>query len=293
MPACLTAFLPDAAARWVLRTHAPLTLGRGAECSLRIDHPSVSRLHARLHHDGDWILEDAGSKNGLHRDGLRVAGTRLGDHAWFRLGDVACEWLALSEAAADQAEVRGVEKRATSRFLADSLQRQTALPGVLQETLRATLELAECERGFLLLSEGGELRVAASQGLAPSLLVAGVFGGSVGAVQQALREGRPLVVNDAGGDPAWAQRESIIANGLRALVCLPLRVGEDTVALVYADSARPGCVITAMDLELLLAFGERAALWIAAHRGLDQLARLAPGRTAWPDVLRAQGLAPA
>lgn len=293
MPACLTAFLPDAAARWVLRTHAPLTLGRGAECSLRIDHPSVSRLHARLHHDGDWILEDAGSKNGVHRDGLRVASTRLGDHGWFRLGDVACEWLALSDAAADQAEVRGIEKRATSRFMAESLQRQTALPGVLQETLRATLELAECERGFLLLAEAGELRVAASQGLAPSLLVSGTFGGSIGAVQQALREGRPLVVNDASGDPAWAGRDSVVGNGLRTLLCLPLRVGDDTVALVYADSSRPGCVITAMDLELLMAFGERAALWIAAHRGLDELARLAPGRTAWPDVLRAQGLAAA
>jgi hypothetical protein len=293
MPACLTAFLPDAAARWVLRTHAPLTLGRGAECSLRIDHPSVSRLHARLHHDGSWVLEDAGSKNGLHRDGLRVAATRLDAHGWFRLGDVACEWLEVSDAAADQAEVRGIEKRATSRFLAESLHRQTALPGVLQETLRATLELAECERGFLLLAEGGELRVAASQGLSPSLLVSGAFGGSIGAVQQALREGRPLVVNDASGDPTWARHPSVVANGLRALLCLPLRVGEDTVALVYADSARAGCVITAMDLELLMAFGERAALWIAAHRGLDELARLAPGRTAWPDVLRAQGLAPA
>jgi hypothetical protein len=44
---------------------------------------------------------------------------------------------------------------------------------------------------------------------------------------------------------------------------------------------------------LLQAFGERAALWIAARRGLDELARLAPDRIAWPQVLQAQGLAPA
>jgi GAF domain/FHA domain len=294
MPACLTAYLPDAATRWLVRSRAPLTLGRGAECSLRIEHPSVSRLHARLHFDQDrWMLEDASSKNGVHVNGLQVRQAPLGVHDWFRLGDVSCEWSELDDAAADRAEVRGVEKRATSRFLVESLQRQTALPGLLQETVRAAVELAECDRGFLLLSENGELRVAASHGIAPTLMISGGFSGSVGAVQQALRESRPVVVNDASGDPAWSGRTSVVTGGLRTLLCLPLRVGAETVALVYADSARPGSVITGTDLELLQAFGERAALWISARRGLDDIARLAPGRIAWPDVVRAQGLAPA
>ena len=60
---------------------------------------------------------------------------------------------------------------------------------------------------------------------------------------------------------------------------------------MYADSARPGSVVTATDLELLHAFGERAALWIAAHRDLEAMSRLAPDRMAWPQVLEAQGLA--
>ena len=294
MPACLTAYLPDAASRWLVRASAPLSLGRGPDCSVRIEHPSVSRLHARLCVAGDgWTLEDAGSKNGVHLGGSRVDRAALGDHAWFRLGDVSCEWAALSDAAADRFDARSAEKRSTSRFLAESLQRQAALPGLLAETVRATVELAECERGFLLLAEQGELRVAASHGISPTLLVSGGFSGSVGAVQRALGEGRPVVVNDASDDPAWSMRASVVDGGLRALLCLPLRVGPETVALVYADSSRAGCVITDTDLEMLQAFGERAALWIAARRGLEDLSRLAPGRTAWPDVLRAQGLAPA
>jgi GAF domain-containing protein len=173
------------------------------------------------------------------------------------------------------------------------LQRQTALPDLLLDTVRATVELAECDRGFLLLAEDGGMRVAASHGVAPAHLLSGAFGGSVGAVQRALATGMPVVVNDASAEAAWAQRASVVAGGLRALLCLPLRVGDATVALVYADSARPGCVITATDLELLQAFGERAALWIAAHRDLAELSRLAPDRMAWPQVLEAQGLAPA
>ena len=294
MPASLTAYLPDAASRWLVRSTAPLSLGRGEDCSLRIPHASVSRLHARMSFDGEaWTIVDAGSKNGLHVDGRQVAQARLPDRAWFRLGDIGCEWSALADAEADRLETRGVEKRATSRFMADSLERQPALPGLLQETLRATVELAECERGFLLLSEQGQLRVAASHGLSPTLLVANSFVGSAGAVQRALESGRPVVVNDASTDPGWCGRASVVAGGLRALLCLPLYAGEELVALAYADSARPGCVITGTDLELLQAFGERAALYIAARRGMDELARLAPDRLAWPRVLEAQGLAPA
>jgi len=50
------------------------TLGAAENCSLRLDDPSgrVSRLHARLVRDeGNWLLRDAGSKNGLRGDGAR------------------------------------------------------------------------------------------------------------------------------------------------------------------------------------------------------------------------------
>jgi hypothetical protein len=148
MPARLTADLPDAAACCLVRSRAPLTLGRGADCGFRIDHPSVSRAHAVLtQHDGRWRLEDSGSKNGSFVDEARVAATELGDHAWFRLGDVFCELRALSEQAADQAEVRMVEKRATSRFLVEAIERQTSLGSLLAQTVRATVELADCDRG--------------------------------------------------------------------------------------------------------------------------------------------------
>lgn len=294
MPACLTAYLPDAARRWLLRPGAAPSLGRGAECTVRIEHPSVSRLHARLAFDGGhWTIEDAGSKNGLQLDGRAVREATLPSRAWLRVGDIACEWSALSEAEAAQLEARGVAKRADSRVLLDALQRQTHLPDLLRDTLRATVELAECERGFLLLAEASGLRVAASHGIAPEALVQGGFVGSAGAVQRALAEGRPVVVNDTQGDDAWSRRASVVAGGLRALLCLPLQVEGETVALVYADSARPGCVITATDLDLLQAFAERAALWIGARRGLEELAMLAPGRMAWPRVLEAQGLASA
>ena len=294
MPARLTAFLPDAAASCLVRSLAPLGIGRGAEAGFRIDHPSVSRLHARLCWERDqWRLHDAGSKNGCFVDGVRVAESDLGEQRWFRLGDVLCEFSMMSDQAADSFEGRLVEKRATSRFLVQGLDRQTSLPGMLSETVRATVELAECERGFLLLADAGGLRVAASHALDPSALLSREFHGSVGAAQRALASGLPVVLNDARTDPALGGRHSILEGGLRTLVCLPLVAAGDTLGLVYADSRRPGSLITSLDLDLLRVFAERAALWIAARRGMEELARLAPERPAWDDIVQAQRLAAA
>lgn len=50
-------------------------LGRGTECSVRVDRDTVSRRHARiLVADGEAVLEDLESKNGTFLGGRRVTG---------------------------------------------------------------------------------------------------------------------------------------------------------------------------------------------------------------------------
>jgi transcriptional regulator with GAF, ATPase, and Fis domain len=267
-------------------------LGRTADCDFRIDHPSVSRAHAELAwQDGDWRLRDLGSKNGSFVDGVRTPSAVLGGHAWLRFGDVSCEFETLSEAAATSAEQRQTLARANSLILIEGLARHTALPDLLQETVRAAVELADCERGFLLLCRPGGLEVAASHGIALPALRGSDFRGSVGAVQRALASGEAVVVNDNSGDLELSGRASVIAGGLGALVCLPLLADGEAVGLVYADSRRPGARITRMDLDLLRAFAERASLWIAARRGIEALSSLAPPAPDWADIVDAQHLA--
>jgi pSer/pThr/pTyr-binding forkhead associated (FHA) protein len=62
-----------------------MTIGRGADSDLRIDHPSVSRAHATLHIGPPLTIEDTGSHNGT-----RVRGARLeeGVRAPLTAGDV-------------------------------------------------------------------------------------------------------------------------------------------------------------------------------------------------------------
>jgi DNA-binding winged helix-turn-helix (wHTH) protein len=59
--------------RWVL--NKTLTIGRELSCEVVIPDRQVSRFHARLTPTGEGIvLEDLGSKNGVHRNGIPVVG---------------------------------------------------------------------------------------------------------------------------------------------------------------------------------------------------------------------------
>jgi len=51
-----------------------VTLGRGSSCDVILEHPNVSRLHARVSQDpfGRWIVEDLGSHNAIFIDGQRI-----------------------------------------------------------------------------------------------------------------------------------------------------------------------------------------------------------------------------
>jgi pSer/pThr/pTyr-binding forkhead associated (FHA) protein len=63
-----------------------LTLGR-KDCDVVLADDSVSRQHARIRRDGDdFVLEDLGSSNGTHVDGVPVLSCVLRDGDTVQLG---------------------------------------------------------------------------------------------------------------------------------------------------------------------------------------------------------------
>jgi hypothetical protein len=74
---------PGAGARYPL-TQAAVTLGRGPDCQVVINHPNVSSHHARLIWDGrQVVVQDLGSTNGTFVNDYRITEPVL-----FRSGDV-------------------------------------------------------------------------------------------------------------------------------------------------------------------------------------------------------------
>lgn len=275
-----------------LRAGEALRIGRADGCDLRIDHPSISRVHAELQPLADgWRLCDLDSKNGSFVEGRRLGQAVLARDCWLRLGDVYCEFRLLDAAEASAADASLQARRAVATAHTARLDAVAGLGELLDASLRGVLELAQCERGFVLLARDDGFEVRASVAMDAASLRRREFSGSVGAVRRALDERRSVVCNDIDRDAWLSSRASVVAAGLSALVCLPLHDGARALGAIYADRARPGPPITTLDLALLDAFAERAALWLAARQATDMLDARAADRQAgraaeaWRDIV--------
>ena len=275
LQARVIAYPPDEAAvqRWI-PAGGQVRIGRSPDCGLVIDHPSVSRAHAEIHGASNaWRLRDLGSKNGSFIDGARIGDATLAPACWLRIGDVHCEFGLFDAAQAANAGARAQTRRAQSALLLREVAGRGRIDGLLDDVLRGVLELSGCTRGFLLLAEGDDYAVAASRSLDPAALGARAFTGSVGAVQRALSQRRALAVNRIDSEPWLAGRASVAGLGLASLVCVPLLDGERTIGAVYADRSEEGEPITQLDLDLLGAFAESAAVYVLAGRAMAALER--------------------
>lgn len=294
MQARITAHPPvQAAIVRRVRTGEALSIGRAEGCGLRIDHPSISRAHAQLQPVGDgWCLRDLDSKNGSFLDGRRLRDALLPQAGWLRFGDVYCEFRMLDAAEAAAADDGLRAQRTVATAHTARLDAVAGLDELLDASLRGALELAQCERGFVLLARDDGFEVRASLAMDATHLRRRAFSGSVGAVRRALAERRTVIANDIGREAWLSSRASVVTAGLSALVCLPLHDGERALGAIYADRVRPGAPITLLDQELLEAFAERAALWLAARRATDLLdAHTAADRDAhrWEGIVAAHG----
>lgn len=79
---------PGSPARYVLDGDS-YVLGRGSQATLALESEEVSRQHAKLTRlDGEYTIEDLGSRNGVVLNGLRVHSAILRDGDEVQLGDV-------------------------------------------------------------------------------------------------------------------------------------------------------------------------------------------------------------
>jgi hypothetical protein len=90
----LRILLPDGHSREHVLGPGRTTIGRSAECTVCVDHPTLSRQHAAVEEVADvWVVVDLGSKNGLRVDNRQVLRAPLKAGARFRCGKAEFEFL--------------------------------------------------------------------------------------------------------------------------------------------------------------------------------------------------------
>lgn len=288
MPARVTLHFPDRPARIeILREGRDYVLGRDLDCDLALADERVSRRHALIAWTpAGWSFRDLESKNGSAVDGLPAGEALLGAERWLSLGGLLVHFRQVSAEEGEAEAAARLRRWRTSLARQRELAAEEGLPALLRRVLAAVGELVGAERGFVLLRRpDGELEVAATSGLEAAELGLAEFSGSAGAVERALASGAPVAANDVLADTGTGRlgaRPSVLAGGIRALVCVPLRVLERTIGAVYADSRKPGAAFTELDVEILEALAHQAALAIAVARLDEELRGLADRLAAAP-----------
>lgn len=266
MPAKLIVYPAQRAPRFlVLRDGETLVVGRDPGCSLVIEDPRVSKRHARLRWTGTgWALEDIGSKNGTTVNAEPAVGGELRDGDSISLGGLPARFERLTAAEAATLDSERLASIQTSADMQRRLGPELEPVDLLLCFLELAREVTRTERGFVVVTDpAGKLRVEVAAGFTAEEVRHDRFRGSVGAVKQALETGGPVVVADVPADPRLGRRPSVMALGIEALACVPLRQGQRALGVIYVDSRKPGPAFTAVEFDILEALAERTALVLA------------------------------
>jgi class 3 adenylate cyclase/PAS domain-containing protein len=138
---------------------------------------------------------------------------------------------------------------------------------VLRLVMDRVIEFVHAERGFLMLvnptTEELEFRIARDnqvQTIPESVFATAQI--SRNTVKRVIRTRKPLLTDDAQTDDMLKEQVSIMAYGIRSIMCAPLVVRNHCIGAVYVDSRFNARLFHPKHLELLLAFCDQAAIAI-------------------------------
>ncbi|HEV2063368.1 MAG TPA: FHA domain-containing protein [Thermoanaerobaculia bacterium] len=268
MPAKLTLFPPQGVARsFVFREGRNHFAGRDPGSDIYLQDPRVSSRHALFQWTGSaggWNLVDLRSKNGTFVNGSRITDVPLQDADWMSFGGLLAFFERLSAA-----QVQEYDGECAARLDAAAAARLALVPNVdpratLRGLLASARELLGAERGLLLLLDAaGGLHVAFASGFARYEPLDEAFETGLTALRQTLETRRPIAALDHRSHSAQGKRRSLTDLGRGAIACVPLSIPPWPRGLLAVDVRKEGGAFTELDLEILGAFADHAAVALA------------------------------
>ena len=306
----------DQGARFHL-TGESLSIGRGVRNSIRILDTEVSRNHAVLRYeDGAFLVADRRSSNGTFVNGLSICSHRLSSGDQITVGgtDLLFQEEASSDApvpveiipsapGAGEASniVSSVERDAGLQLLERSVLQQErndenlatlqlvyrvseemvssalSLDQLLQRVLDRMLDAVAADRGCMLVADplSGELKpmaVTIRRGDRDAHMPV-----SRSIVDYVLKNGQGVRTSDARADSRFAGGASIMREGIREALCVPMPGRFELMGVIYVDTttasaasgSTTGSKLNNDHLRLLAAIGRQAALAVENNRYQD------------------------
>jgi len=137
------------------------------------------------------------------------------------------------------------------------------LDEILIVVMKKAIELLKAERGFLmLLDSGGNLQFKTAHNINKSELEKSDLHISSSIAAGVVKNGQSIYTADAMKDNRFSQKQSVLEMNIRSAMCVPLRIKDQIIGVVYLDNSADTNIFLKSDLALFELFADQAALAI-------------------------------
>lgn len=252
------------------------TVGSDETCDISLRAAGVQPLHAEVRLEGSVHVVMP-----LDRDAEVVVNGRKVKQARLQLWDVVRVGNATLLYAPDEFPIEprdAAEKQAFTQLeaLYDFSRRLMEihdLDRVLEALLDETLALTKASKGLLIFIEEGQPRVKVARNIDRKDLPEDETLFSESIVQKALRDGQPQLVSDALHNKEFSGCTSVINLRLASVMCVPLKVGGETLGVLYLGTDRLLHLFDHVMLKTLMVYAAQAAVIVQHVQFLESLER--------------------
>jgi serine phosphatase RsbU (regulator of sigma subunit)/pSer/pThr/pTyr-binding forkhead associated (FHA) protein len=232
--------------------------------------PDVSRWHCTISESkGAWSVRDKGSRTGTFVNGTNVTETalRVGDR--MRVGQTVVLFVpAAPGGKEDDQTARRLSNLLILQEINKELNSETDLSVLLELIMDTAIHLIQADRGFLILVRDQQLEFKVARNIDYGVVQSPEFKISNSVIRRVVKTGEPVLTSNAQFD--LRDLKSIAALELRSLLCAPLRAKGKVIGTLYLDSQSQHGQFDDEGRDLIMAFGDQAAIAIENARLLRE-----------------------
>jgi transcriptional regulator with GAF, ATPase, and Fis domain len=243
------------------------SIGSAGGNDVCLENGELADYHAQIIFDGrDFNLSEVDTQGKILVNGKKKRRSKLIHNDRLTLGEIELSFSLYDETTSMTSappEATAATELSGLRKLFEFSQRLMEVKSVsalLDELMDSVIDVTNADKGFLILIEDGDPRVAVARNLNHQALPNGVSHLSDSIIQRVMSTKRPLIVSDALHDEQFKTSESVMNLKLCSVMCAPLMAQGELLGILYVGNDNVVNLFEESSLDVLSIFAGQASL---------------------------------